>query len=296
MFVRHPGQPAWGAGKVLEVVSPGKVRVQFTVAGEKTLLLVAAPLVLANLSESEEQALAGPAPRRKAGAGKRPGKPKAAPSRSAARPLEGLISEFLWVFPGGFRSTAYLAQERDPKLQAHELAVYELSEKRLRAAVDAGRFDDVVKAALLVMGATSLVSSSDQARLRDWLAKPAAKEEFSRRLVDLLHGSSPFLERFAAFSDLLVAASAGKWAVATYFPFILYPKDHMFLKPSVTRKAAEACGFALAFEQRPNSRTYEQLLAFAKKLRQYLSELEPEDMVDVQSFLWIAGGGQKITD
>jgi hypothetical protein len=200
------------------------------------------------------------------------------------------------VFPGGFRSTAYLAQERDPKLQAHELAVYELSEKRLRAAVDAGRFDDVGKAALLVMGATSLVTPADQARLRDWLAKPAAKAEFARRLVDLLHGDSPFLERFAAFADLLVSASAGKWAVATYLPFILYPKEHMFLKPSVTRKAAEACGFALAFEPLPNSRTYEQLLAFAKKLRQYLSELEPEDMVDLQSFLWIAGGGQKITD
>jgi len=294
-FVRHPGQPAWGTGKVLEALSPGKVRVRFTVAGEKVLLLSAAPLVPASPSESEEQSLAGPAPRRKPGPVPRQRKP-AAPAAAGAKPLESLISEFLWVFPGGFRSTAYFAQERDPKVRAHELAVWELSEKSLRSAVEAGRFDEVAKAALLVMTATDLVSPNDQAALRDGLARPAAREEFGRRLLDLLHQSAAFQERFEAFARFLVAAGVGKWTVATYFPFILYPTEHMFLKPVVTQRAAEACGFPLAYDPRLNWRTYEQLLAFAGKLKQYLAQLEPEDMLDVQSFLWVAGGGQKAVD
>ena len=84
--------------------------------------------------------------------------------------------------------------------------------------------------------------------------------------------------------------------MATCFPFVLYPKEHMLLKPVVTQKAAEACGFPLAYDRHLNWKTYEQLLAFARKLEQYLAELEPEDLIDVQSFLWVAGGGQKAVD
>jgi hypothetical protein len=153
-----------------------------------------------------------------------------------------------------------------------------------------------VKGALSVMSATSLVLPKDQAALRDGLAKPARREEFCRRLLGLLHSSAPFQERFEAFAEVLVAVGAGKWTIATYFPFILFPKEHMFLKPAVTQKAAEACGFALAFDRKLNWRTYEQLLAFARKLERYLVRLEPEDLIDVQSFLWVAAGGQKAVD
>jgi hypothetical protein len=292
-FVRHPGQPAWGTGKVIEAISPGKVRVHFAAAGEKVLLLSAAPLEPASPSVVEEQSLAA-GPKRKPGPARRPAKPAASPPKAPGKkPLESLISEFLWVFPGGFRSSAYFAQEREPKVKAHELAAWELSEARLRAAVQEGRSEDVEKAALLVLGATGLVSLRDQAALRDGLVRPTAREAFSHRLLDLLHGNAAFQARFEAFAEVLVAAGAATWPVATYFPFILFPREHMFLKPVVTQKAAEACGFALAYDTRLNWRTYEQLLAFAKKVEKYVVDLEPEDLFDVQSFLWVAGGGQK---
>jgi hypothetical protein len=278
-FVRHPGQPAWGTGRVLEMISPGKVKVRFASAGEKVLLLSFAPLELTSPSPPEERALAGPEPRIK---------------RQAAvttRPHEKLVAEFLWVFPEGFRGSAYAVKERDAKLKAHELATWELSETRLEAAIASGRFEDVVNAALEVMGATNLVSPSEKAALRDALAKQEAREKFSVLLVDLLHGTRPFQALFEAFADFLVAAKVASWPTATYFPFILHPKEHMFLEPGVTQRAAAAYGFKLDYEARVNWRTYEQLLAFSRKLEKSLAPLQPADMLDIQSFVAVVGTG-----
>src|SRR5256885_1530737 len=113
-FVRHPGQPSWGTGRVLEMIPPDKVRVRFAVGGEKVLRLSLAPLVTVDASASEEKLLEGTAPR--------PRQPKA-----PVKPHDKLVTEFLWRFPGGFRSSAFCAEERDYKVKAHELAVQELS-------------------------------------------------------------------------------------------------------------------------------------------------------------------------
>ena len=64
----------------------------------------------------------------------------------------------------------------------------------------------------------------------------------------------------------------------------------MFLKPSVTRAAAEICAFELNYQTELNWMTYRCLLDFAKYLYETLSELKPLDMIDVQSFIWVSAG------
>src|SRR5687767_10789313 len=67
MFVKHPTQPAWGTGKVLELVPPDKARIRFAGGGEKLLQLSMASLEPATPSPDEEGRLArsgtGPRPR-----------------------------------------------------------------------------------------------------------------------------------------------------------------------------------------------------------------------------------------
>jgi hypothetical protein len=67
---------------------------------------------------------------------------------------------------------------------------------------------------------------------------------------------------------------------------MLFPSDHMFLKPEVTQAAADACRFELMYRPQINSRTYSRLLEFSQHLKTQLSDLEPRDMIDVQSFIW----------
>jgi hypothetical protein len=68
----------------------------------------------------------------------------------------------------------------------------------------------------------------------------------------------------------------------------MFPAEHMFIKPTVTRNAADICHFDIHYRPDLNWETYEAILRFSKFLRTELTkaELQPRDMIDVQSFMW----------
>ena len=66
----------------------------------------------------------------------------------------------------------------------------------------------------------------------------------------------------------------------------------LFLKPVVTRKAAEHYGHQLAYRSRPQWEVYSAVLAFARRVRVDLRDLRPRDMIDLQSFLWVLGSDE----
>ena len=70
------------------------------------------------------------------------------------------------------------------------------------------------------------------------------------------------------------------------------PDEHMFLKPNVTRAAAQAYGIDFEYESRPSWRVYEPLLVFANMVRTDMRDLEPRDMIDAQSFIWVQGSDE----
>ena len=114
-------------------------------------------------------------------------------------------------------------------------------------------------------------------------------------LVDLLYGAADKYERrFSRFANVLEEIDAAKWTTATYFPYLVFPKKHMFLKPTVTQKAAELCGFEISYKPVLNWKTYERVLAFSKWLFDELKArgLKPRDMIDLQSFIWCIGPGK----
>jgi hypothetical protein len=60
----------------------------------------------------------------------------------------------------------------------------------------------------------------------------------------------------------------------------------------VTRRAAAAYGFPLAYRSKPGYATYESLLELARTVRRDLRDLRPRDMIDIQSFLWVQGSDE----
>ena len=65
------------------------------------------------------------------------------------------------------------------------------------------------------------------------------------------------------------------WPLVTVFDFIAQPETHIFLKPNVTRRAAEAYGFEFEYRSGPNWQTYSRLLDFAATIRPDLLDLRP---------------------
>jgi hypothetical protein len=82
------------------------------------------------------------------------------------------------------------------------------------------------------------------------------------------------------------------WPVATVFPFIARPAEHIFLKPNVTRIAAREYGFPFAYKSQVSWETYQSLLNFAETLRSDLKDMAPKDMIDIQSFIWTLGSDE----
>jgi hypothetical protein len=61
----------------------------------------------------------------------------------------------------------------------------------------------------------------------------------------------------------------------------------MILKPEIIQACAERLLFELNYKPDLNWLTYQKLLEMAGLLMQRLSTLGAQDMIDVQSFIWV---------
>jgi hypothetical protein len=74
--------------------------------------------------------------------------------------------------------------------------------------------------------------------------------------------------------------------------FLAQPERRVFLKPNVTRVAAENYGFDFRYASKPSWSGYANLLEFASLVRRDLRDLRPRDMIDIQSFIWVLGSDE----
>ena len=203
------------------------------------------------------------------------------------------IERFLGRYPEGFYSDRFAAEERDYKVRAHQLAQDLLSEGELARLLSANDFVEVARRALRVSNATNLIFPNEKMALKDGLESPSNQQAFATALFDLLYGDNDLKPRFERYADILEGIGAAKWTIATYFLFIVYPEEYVFLKPTITQNAAAISGFEIHYRADLNLRTYASVLAFAKYLKAELVELSPRDMIDVQSFMWCITPGKK---
>jgi hypothetical protein len=205
--------------------------------------------------------------------------------------------KFLGFFPKGFRDPTYLAWERDYKEAAHVAWLEALGPKRFCALLDSGAHAEIAATAVRIESRTNLLFSFEKMALRDAVATDKGARAFAEGLYDWLHGAGSEQERFERWIDVVADLPRRQtrvltWPVVTVFGFLGRPEAHFFLKPMVTRRAAAAYGYDLAYRSRPSWETYAGLLAFADTVRRDLADLRPRDLIDVQSFLWVQGSDE----
>ena len=120
---------------------------------------------------------------------------------------------------------------------------------------------------------------------------------FATGLYDFLHGRGSDEARFVPWCETVAGLPRKQtrvltWPLLTVFGFIAQPDKHIFLKPNVTRIAAQRHGFDLQYQSKPNWQTYARLLEFAATVRRDLHALKPRDMIDLQSFMWVQGSDE----
>ena len=114
------------------------------------------------------------------------------------------------------------------------------------------------------------------------------KAEFCLAMRDLLHGADDTPERLQRFVQYTQRYNLPcTWPFATYFLFLMYPTQEMFVRPGIVRWFLQFMGVGSAYQSQPNAQTYATLLQQSHLLQHALASYGPQDMVDLQSFIWV---------
>lgn len=208
------------------------------------------------------------------------------------RHLPGMMASFLEAFPQGFRDPKHLDQERDYKRAASRYCSAELTPEAFDEVRSGGSPDALIARIRKLVQMTNLIQGGfEKPKLLDGISDPRYTAEFLEALRDLLHGAGDAGDRLERFSDVLASMGLRKWTYATYFLFLSDTANCMFVKPEGLKRAIEITRYPLEYESTPSAVLYRDILAFARWLKakleqQHVDALKPEDMIDVQSFIW----------
>ena len=222
-----------------------------------------------------------------------------AASAAKSAGAEACGRKFLRYFPGGFADETYVEWERGYKWEAHERWEEALGKAEFRRLVRAGEFSEVAARAVRVEQKTrySMLFSFEKMALRDALKIEDGARAFSTGLYEFLHGAGSIERRFKSWVEAVASLPRRQtrvltWPMVSVWGFLAQPDTHIFLKPMVTRVAAEKYGFDFRYKSRPSWKTYSDYLDFAETVRRDQRSLGPRDMIDIQSFLWVQGSDE----
>ena len=207
--------------------------------------------------------------------------------------------KFLRFFPGGFRDETYLSWEREYKVETHERWQQALSRAEFRRLLRQKAFGEIAARAVRVeqQSRHSMIFSFEKMALRDAVKSEEGARAFAEGLYQFLHSQGKLKGRFERWVKVVSELPRKQtrvltWPLVTVFGFIAQPELHMFLKPTVTRIAAREYGFDFSYHSRPSWETYSSLLEFAEVVRRDQRDINPRDMIDIQSFLWVQGSDE----
>jgi len=194
----------------------------------------------------------------------------------------GAINRFLNFFPDGMSSGLFTGRERKYKEDA---AIKLCEQAPLDKALTGSGFSEAIISAFR---ATNLLSPFEKPRVEAALKSPQA-DAFIQGAAKFAMGD--LKAGLTQMEKALAPHTVAKWTAITYLPFLWRPKDHIFLKPVVTKNFADRVGhsFSELYHPKLNTETYVSLLDMARTTQSETAELNPTDFIDIQSFIWVVG-------
>ena len=193
--------------------------------------------------------------------------------------IKSAIDRFKKIFPGGFDDPYYLYCERSPKTRRHG----PLSEI---ASEISQNFESMSARKIFKSSRFNILSKQEQIIIGNILD--------SERSTDFLRGVSLFLSGdIESGINLMQEASEdigrSSWPIITFYPYLFAPDKFVFLKPLASKNLAQQLGhiFQDQYNSKQTEDTYLQFFEFCEDLKAALSELNPKDNIDIQSFIWV---------
>ena len=278
----------WGPGKIVDVVGD-KLHIVFRdrEAKNPTVLQRDAPAL--RLAAVQSDAVLDNLPPLVGG-------PNGLQLPTVRLPLEQAKRKFLRHFPGGFSDESYLSREREYRLAANRKFRELLDLKEVEKLLSDGHTGLVIGWASSIFSSVGLASAFESAAFHDAMQDEDAAHNFHLAFFRLLEAPEVNREVFEYYIDAVMALPAKRgrvatWPVATLLLYIAQPERFLFLKPEVTKSAAETLGFDLHYASNLNWTTYSALLRMDGLYLDLLRPMGARDLIDVQTFIFVIGGG-----
>ncbi len=289
-IVQHAALPELGRARIEAVVGEN-LHLLFEIAGGGELRVFKGSNE--GLSLSKDQSQQG-FPQRKPsllGVTKRKSsKPKAAAKAKNAWSFDEAWAVFSKKYPNGFEDPKYIKDEREYKTAAVARCKEEFSAAnvaKLKSANDPAAVDAAFGK---VYEGLNLLHVIEWLQFRKALKASPASVQLLDIYADVIKEGS--LSE-AQFNRLLACFDAmglgkGKWTLLTLWPYLAAHKGFLFLKPTITKTAAEGMGISLNYDAKPNYLTYQSAISLYDKLWSALEPKGAKDWVDIQSFIWVS--------
>ncbi len=205
-------------------------------------------------------------------------------------PFPCVLNTFLKRFSGGLHGAVYLRGERNYKADASALAMSYFSKDVFEEKIV--NQDWVLLATQLKkIFSINLLSKYERIKLADALNDEKNHKDICQCFYMLLHHEKKLSSRIDLAAKKLEKFELDKWPIVSYLLFAVFPDKYMFVKPTMTKEAAENRGFDIQYSSQVNGNTYEKVLLLSQDLFKRLqnderNQLHPRDMIDVQGFMW----------
>lgn len=218
-------------------------------------------------------------------------------ARRAPRGLALQVSLFKQKFPLGFHGIRWnvqmrghgsgrrLKRHRDPAILG---AGQRLSAQLLTQLVTKERHDEIHRLAMETLAGTDLVHASQRRPLVQM--SDSEKRRFAIRLTDLLHDNNEVLdtrfEQWVQACDVYMKRPPA-WEAVTAPLALLFPSDHVCVRPDRLTVQATQLGIALTLPERPTAEAYREALGVVRGVQDVCTEngLAPRDLLDVCDFM-----------
>lgn len=285
---RHPVKPEWGRGVVVEL-NGSKVQVFFeNLSGKQALKLDTAKVKLERLENERAPLLEHLSFTNAGGAIVLDGRRVS---------FDALFKHFMDECPGGFGDERLFQEELRFKRAAHRAFHECFGDGRGAQLVAEGNAAALAKGFDAILSAQEILLAPkfERAPFSDAMSVSENALVFARGLFEYLSMplSPEAFDRYVAALEAVRQTGRQRvttWPLLTLFPFLAQPKTHMFLKPGVTKEAAQSIGVSLAYDAALTWSTYASLLKLCDVVDTELEKrgMKPEDHIETQSFLWVA--------
>ncbi len=198
---------------------------------------------------------------------------------------------FLERFPNGLQDEEWIALGNKHKNGNLVQQVKEnFSKENLSKLIKEKKYDEICEISLKLLKRASVVSVFEKVAFGNYMAHEEIHKDFALGLYDIIHNFNQ--ESFEKFALLLARyrteknSNVAKWTVLTFFISFYDRERFVFIKPTTTKKIANALKTDICYSSYPTYETYDKVYNMIMDFREESDLCRGQDTMLTEAVLY----------